>query len=217
MASKGGSWKSGTFAPVKMQAAPTQTASTEELRQTYLKSMEGGGARERMLKRYMREGRSKDLGNLNLEEYAALRYYTTYGYSNINTLLRGGDLSYLSDRARRNFELDGRFAASALQKLPPHTGTVYRGIGVSQSVISSIRVGETYTDKGFMSTSARADRRRSGNLQFEINATGKNARDLSRLSSYRGEREVLYPPGSRFTVTGKRTEGRSTIVQLMEI
>jgi hypothetical protein len=109
---------------------------------------------------------------------------------------------------------------NALGKLPAYDGPVVRGTNLPPEVLAQYRPGEYIIEKGFMSTTTNPIVAQSpafgGNVEFRVlSSTG---RDISAVSLFPAEQEVLFPSGTRFLVLGKTVDpvtGR-TIIEMIE-
>lgn len=102
-----------------------------------------------------------------------------------------------------------------LRATPSFKGDVYRGVKLAQDVASQIKVGSTYQDFGFMSTSYSYDS--AEGFLVEGMATGKSQKGdigamfvikgkhsgklIEGVSPHDSEKEVLFDAGSKFKVT----------------
>lgn len=145
------------------------------------------------------------------EEELALGFYSDGGYAYVNDVLRHGE--YRGDDARvermGKTAMDGSIAALDKASLAEDM-TVYRI--VSGSFAKTIKDGE-FTDKGFVSTSAKDLGDEFGAVIAALDETGEyktikikapkgaRAMPVGRLSNNKQEREVLFAPGSTFRVS----------------
>lgn len=131
---------------------------------------------------------------LSDDQIGALYGYTTNeGYMAINPALR--QVTELTP------ELDAfvGHARDALNKLPAYNKATMRGISsLPESVLEHNQIGNIISDNAFMSTSAGQPF--PGNITIIVK--GKSGRDIAFVSDY-PEAEVLYPPGTKFEVTGR--------------
>jgi|GEM_PF-2525548 len=147
------------------------------------------------------------------EEYLALRGYTSNLYREVNPALRQGtpgEWQPISDAA-----------SSGLQKMSANgyanEGTVVRRANFTDEQIHQLFPDEgVHTDKAFVSTSTSA-KPGFGNAQIDIQS--KKGVDVSSLSEYRGEEEVLFKPGTSFKVDSKYydSEAGGWVIKLSEI
>jgi hypothetical protein len=156
---------------------------------------------------------SAPASHLDSDDLGALADYTGPGYLDLNNALRGGEVD-ASQQARIEA------VKTALAKLPPYEGPVIRGTNLPPEVLARYRPGELITEDAFLSTTTNAGVARSptfaGNVEFRI--LSKSGRDISPFSVFPGEREILFPPGTKFYVSSKRIDpltGR-TIIRMVE-
>uniref|UniRef100_UPI0038998BA2 ADP-ribosyltransferase n=1 Tax=Mycobacterium sp. HUMS_1102779 TaxID=3383487 RepID=UPI0038998BA2 len=153
------------------------------------------------------------LDSLSSDDLAAIADYTGTGYLELNDALRSSALD-ASQQAR----VDA--VNRALAKLPPYHGPVVRGTDLPPEVLAQYQPGEVITEKAFLSTTTNPAVAQSsafaGNVEFRIlSSTG---RDVSSISAFPGELEILFPARSRFYVLGRRIDpstGR-TIIEMIE-
>lgn len=140
------------------------------------------------------------IAKIPTEDLVAVRGYTgDEFYSPMNKALRTGDTAGLAQ-----YDSHIRATTSGLNQLEPTAGTFHRGMNIDPAhmddVLSKYEPGQEVTEPYFMSTGKPFP----GNVQYEVqSATG---RDVSYLSHYPKESEVLFPPGSRFRVDSKIEE-----------
>ncbi len=150
---------------------------------------------------------------LNSDDLAALAHYTGPGYQDLNFALREGALD-ASQQAR----IDALH--KALEKLPMYEGAVVRGTNLPADVLEQYRPGEIITEPAFTSTSTDHTVAQSptfaGNTEFRIWST--TGRDVSSVSMYPGEQEILFPAGSKFYVISKSVDPQTgrTIIEMIE-
>ena len=96
---------------------------------------------------------------------------------------------------------------AGMDHLDPYSGTTYRGTGVPEDVYTHLSGGKgDYSDPAFMSSSTRPSVAEGfeNNLgsdkpvSFEIE--GSSGVDISPLSAYGGEAEILFRPGTKFEI-----------------
>jgi hypothetical protein len=140
-------------------------------------------------------------------ELSAIHGYTNGEYSELNAALRQGT-SLSSSHATLAANLD-----TALDKGSLKGGTYFRGIDghvATKMFGPEINIGDTITDKGFISTSksqATAHSFSHGGVVLEISVDhGSKGMDVEAISSVgQGEHEVILPRNSKFTITGVKT------------
>jgi hypothetical protein len=153
--------------------------------------------------------------------------YTTQNYQGMNPYLRNVDelsvqqsgilgapsISDMTDAQRASWEAQIRQTDEGLAALPPYradptdmTSTTWRGIQASDSLLDQLKVGNTFSDPGYLSTStnpqlaeafARADPDATPTLVTVVGRDGVDVKDLSR---YMDESEILFPRSTQFEV-----------------
>ncbi|MDQ7823621.1 MAG: ADP-ribosyltransferase domain-containing protein [Candidatus Eremiobacteraeota bacterium] len=159
-------------------------------------------------------------------ELAALEIYSDGDYTRINPVLRG-DRMPLLDRLLYplgigpGVSMEGitLLCASALNKLPPFQGTVYRESRLYGDQPDQYEPGKTVKELAFTSTSSETQgaAQRMGNTLFIISS--ETGRAIDRFSRHPREKEVLFPPGTEFKVLGREEkilDGKPMTVILME-
>ncbi len=147
------------------------------------------------------------------EDLMALKAYTGDYYRKMNSALRGETALW---KTQEGMASGVKGASSALNQLPSHQGTVFRGAHLDPAVLDKYVKGEVIAEKAFLSTTldeSVAKNFGNANTLFVINAV-KNGRDVSFLSDYAAEKEVLFTPGTAFKVLSKdldKTTGRTTV------
>jgi hypothetical protein len=147
------------------------------------------------------------------EDLSAFDDYTGSGHGDLNEALRSHALD-ASQRAR----IDA--LNRALQKLPTYEGPVVRGSDLTPEVLARYRPGEVITEHAFLSTSLNPAVARSsafaGNVEFRI--VSKSGRDVSLVSKYPWEQEILFPSGTEFYVLGRDVDSMTgrTIIDMIE-
>lgn len=148
------------------------------------------------------------------EEILAIRAYTGEGWAAVNASLRGA-----AGPSSATSTLTGNMV-SGLNKLPGYTGRVVRSEALPiGEAVAKYMPGKTFTTEGMLSTSrAGAVAQREGNVAISIQAVGKQGKDISKLSVHTGsESEVLFTPGTRFTVEKATRVGDALVVVLKEL
>jgi NAD:arginine ADP-ribosyltransferase len=144
------------------------------------------------------------VGPLTSEHLSALSDYTGLGHEDLNGALRNGTMD-ASQQARVEA------LNQALQKLPPHHGPVFRGSHLPDDELARYQPGVVVTERAFLSTSMDPAVARfaafEGNVEFKI--LSKTGRDISSVSMFPTEREVLFPTGVQFYVLDRRTDPRT--------
>lgn len=138
------------------------------------------------------------LGKMTQEEVAAVLGYSTSMYGKFNGPLRTAAANLPTDQASLT-----KLAISGLNKLKPYTGEVYRHTGNFAGYRQLNRVGGVVVDIGFVSSARVQQGCVSGAEQHEVLEVvkSKSGRDISKISVFEGEAEVLFRPGVKFRVT----------------
>jgi|ERR1039458_213013 hypothetical protein len=139
---------------------------------------------------------------INPYDAAYLVTYSGQRHRETNKQLRKGKIS------RKYYEYVQGVNA-ALDKLPSTPGTSVRSSSLTPEQLKLYEPGVTIEERGFTSASAKAiDKKFSGYKRNETDVTyeihGKTARDVSELSNYPDEHEVLFKSGTRFKVVSRQ-------------
>jgi hypothetical protein len=134
-----------------------------------------------------------EYADIPIDEMIAIRGYAAEDYALLNKALRAQDAAELE-------RLSGYIqkATSGLEKLPPYAGTVNRGASMTEDMVARYVPGQTVTEAGFTSTSAKGGTPFKGNTNFIIKS--KTGKDVSMISKFPKEKEILFPPGTQFKV-----------------
>lgn len=118
---------------------------------------------------------------------------------------------------RNELELYVRLIESGLSQLPSFKGTVFRGTNLTPEQLAKYKKDEIVTESAFTSTSTVAGDAFPGNTQFVINS--KNGREISILSEYPNEKEVLFKSNTKFKVltVDFDKKANTTVIYLDEI
>jgi ADP-ribosyltransferase exoenzyme len=153
------------------------------------------------------------LSALTSDDLSALADYTGSGYQDLNSALRSDALD-ASQHAR--VEALNR----ALEKLPAYEGPVVRGSNIPPEVLDRYQPGQVITESAFMSTTTNPAVAQSpafaGNVEFRILST--TGRDVSSVSMFPGEQEILFRAGAKFYIINRTVDpltGR-TIIEMIE-
>ncbi|GAB2721981.1 ADP-ribosyltransferase [Nocardia thraciensis] len=132
------------------------------------------------------------------EQREAIRRYTDPDarvYEDLNRRLRDG--TELTPDQRRTAD----DISEGLRNLPPHEGTVWRGLELSAAEIARYVPGETVTEAAFTSTTRDRRMRFGRSVEFVIHSS--TGRDISSFSAApRNESEVLFGRNTTFQVRG---------------
>ncbi|MEB5704253.1 PAAR domain-containing protein [Pantoea anthophila] len=148
-------------------------------------------------------------GLLSDDQIGAIYGYTTNeGYTALNPALRG------QTPLTPELEAFASHARDGLLKLPAYKGTTFRGISsLPEDVLAINQPGRLVSDGAFMSTSSGEPF--GGNVLIKVDGT--SGRDISFLSEYPNEAEVLYPPGTKFEVINRVDDGVNTQLHYKEV
>lgn len=147
-------------------------------------------------------------------EVAAIGLYTGIFYYEINQAIWSG--KPLTPKQ----ELYLQVARRALSRLPANSQPLFRRAHDFPAAVSDAhQVGRELVYDAFTSTSTEPSYYDSLNkFRFVIFPASQSAgRAIAPISSFRGEEEVLYPPGTRFRVLSREQSGDSTSIILMEV
>lgn len=88
--------------------------------------------------------------------------------------------------------------SAALAKLQPYVGTVWRSCDLAPSRAREYRVGDVVLEPAFVSATRETDRYVPGATTFAI--ASRSGKDISALSDYPQDAEVVFDHGSLFLV-----------------
>lgn len=155
-----------------------------------------------------------EIKDIPTEDLVAIKGYTSEDYEMLNPALRNSDEKELN---RLNPYI--KVAESGLSQLPSYKGIIYRGVDLDKypELVRKYNVGEVITEKAF--TSSSIVKERAFNKDTLMIIESKTGKDVSFLSDYPDEKEILFKPGTRFEVekvyrdreTGKR------VIRLKEV
>jgi hypothetical protein len=160
-----------------------------------------------------------ELSEVPIEELVAIRGYTSDvpkgssevpDYRQINQALRQQTPAELT-----RLEPYIKCASSGLNQLPQFIGTVYRGTTLDAAVSATYSKGSTVTERAFTSSSVGLLKEFQGNTTFVISS--RHGREISKLSVFPSEGEVLFVPGTRFRVLDVEPTQTSTTIYLDEV
>lgn len=138
---------------------------------------------------------------ITIAEDYAIKLYTDQGYKKINPPLRN------KDKLSKKIEPFYIALCAALTKRPLFKGRVYRVSKLPKRIQKVFEENNTIIMKSFMSTSLskegvkvfKRNTNKKYNTVFYIES--KTGRDISRLSSWKEEQEILFPAGKEFIIT----------------
>lgn len=169
--------------------------------------------------------------DISRDGVAGVYDYTTENYQGMNPYLRDVDplspeqqsilgadsINNMTDEQRASWEERISSTDDGLSSLPPYredpgdaTSTTWRGLHASDDLLAQLDVGGTFTDPAYLSTSTdsqvaeqfalTADPSRTPTL---LSIEGYDGVDVSPLSRYTDEAEILFPRGSEFEVVSR--------------
>ena len=142
---------------------------------------------------------------LSRNQVNALTDYSGDDYRNINNSLRGMETATPENAQRINTLKQTLDNSSLPQDMTLYRGTTTNALGDLKGLAPEDLVGKTFVENGFMSTSTSSS---VGNafkydMQITINAAkGSHAMDISSISNYTHEAEVLFSSGQEMIITG---------------
>ena len=145
-----------------------------------------------------------NVSQLSKGQVDALTKYTGSDYSNINDSLRGLDTA--SPENAKTIEtmktvLDN---SSLPEDMTLYRGTTTKALGDLQNLAPEELIGKSFVEQGFMSisTSSTVSNAFSGNMHITIEAAkGAHALDISSISYFASESEVLLSAGQEMLIT----------------
>jgi hypothetical protein len=145
---------------------------------------------------------------INDKEKQHLLRYSGSSYTSINGALRAGRPQ---DEAETVKHIDAGLAKAKLDR----DVLVHRGVSGQkmEQMFGSLKPGDRFAEKSYVSTSAFADSAFGGNVSFRITVpAGFNAGAIP--SHYSGEKEFLLPRDTQFEVTGVEKHGGKTVLHI---
>jgi uncharacterized protein YukE len=207
-------------ARLRTEAGDVSPAALCESLPTDLTPAMGADREARLLSEARALKTNPQLAHIPDDELAAVRGYTTdegavADYRRINSALRSGDAG-----AIRQLQPYIDKIQAGLAHLPDHQGTVYRGTFLKPEVIDSFReaarTGNPTVEKAFTSTTTKPQAAFAGNTTFSI--WSEHGKDVSPISVFGNEQEVLFPPGTRFRVLSvTESAGGEHVIMLREV
>lgn len=144
-------------------------------------------------------------------ELIAIYGYTEDDYKPINEALRSQDPARLREYAPQIEAMK-----AGLARLPDFAGVVFRRTWLGPVDLAHYRAGGTVTERGFTSATAATYLEYSGNVHYVIRS--RKGKDISRIANTASEKEVLFPPGTRFKVSQvDRDPGGVTKIYMSEV
>jgi hypothetical protein len=143
---------------------------------------------------------------LSIQEATAIVGYLSDLYPNYNNPLRMGIGQTTGNNAFGEESLNlTATAISALNKLRPHSGMVFRHSGVFPGYLEVNQVGAVIPDLAFMSSAKHQSGTQGGENHdsLEVILDTKSGKDMEHAAWFGGESEILFKPGTRFRVLAR--------------
>lgn len=191
-----GTSKAPTISEIKKTPGvviPENSKYTPEEVRTFalLNKFDSSSAKTWMLFAKEKKAAGDKLG-LTFEEMAYAQTYTGAGYRQVNSQLRHGTID------EPTYEYATRFDR-VLDKLPVHRATTYRGTDLTAAQAAKYEPGKVVVEAAFTSSSKDKSFQNKGDYGFIIK--GKTGRDISSVSKYPHEQEILFKKNTAFKVT----------------
>ncbi|MBC7658101.1 MAG: hypothetical protein H7249_00180 [Chitinophagaceae bacterium] len=152
-------------------------------------------------------------GNATIEERAAIRMFTSDAYTEGNQRLRSHEAIKAGGALGMVYTL-----ASALSKSETADCTSVRGLAMTSTTLADIQKTGRMEELGFMSTTlGRTLPVAFRNRPVTLVIHSKKCHLIKKLSMYPSENEILFPPGSDFTVSQVQTIGIKVIMHLEHV
>ena len=142
---------------------------------------------------------------LSRNQVKVLTDYSGDDYRNINNSLRGMETATPENAQRINTLKQTLDNSSLPQDMTLYRGTTTNALGDLKGLAPEDLVGKTFVENGFMSTSTSSSVgiEFQYDMQITINAAkGSHAMDISSISNYTYEAEVLFSSGQEMIITG---------------
>ena len=143
--------------------------------------------------------------DLSQEQINAIIKYTGDNYVNINNSLRGLETATVENQKIIEILKYILGNSSLQQDMTLYRGTSTEALGNLKNLEPEDLIGKTFIESGFMSTSKNVDVANgifSGNIQMTIEASiGAHALDISSISQYSNEVEILFNAGQEMLIT----------------
>lgn len=139
------------------------------------------------------------------ENLMAIQGYSKAGYFPINHALRNPESSS-EDLATYDNYMEG--IKAGLEQLPPYLGRVYRGANVYNigNPLSAYTVGASITEPAFVSTTKSYSVFLGFKDTVNFVIESKTGRLVEEIAHDPSEEEVLFRPGTSFTITNRQEE-----------
>lgn len=146
---------------------------------------------------------------LSMPEAVSVREYTANGYAKLNTELRANKASLKT----RKFEA---LLNRALDKLPNYEGKVWRDVDFPSDILVNYVVGNTITEKAFISSSYD-ENERFEKRPHRLLIHSKKGKKIENISAIVSENEVLFKSNSKFKVIKRIQTKDYLLIELQEI
>lgn len=159
----------------------------------------------------------KKYGATTAEQKAALKKYTGGSYSSWNAAIRQGDISrYRADIVNEQMGMRPSMRPMLLRR-----GTSFLELN-DPSIVSYetllTHVGQTYINRGFMSTSVGGEAAFGGELLIEVEAPiGTPMAHVADFSSFKNERETTLAAHLVFRILSVKKKGYQTVMRVRVI
>lgn len=153
-------------------------------------------------------------------ELKALFIYTADGAQILNPFTQSKFCAVDGFKHHSNMQTISLVLKSALDKMPPYEGVVYRHDDFNgyTDFLDIHKVGEIVHYSSFLSSSKFVDRYPEGRVQLTIQS--KSGRDMSWISYSKfypeNEEEVLFPPITKFLVIDRYEKDGRIFITLLE-
>ncbi len=157
-----------------------------------------------------------DISTLNPALGAAVAEYTTSAYTDINEILLG--IGRQRDDGRKaECKALTDVVVESLKRLPKFDNwPTNRGEKPWPGSDAQYKKGNTFQIRAFWSTGVGF--KFDGSLQITITGTDKSTgKDVAAFSRFPNEREVLFPPGTKFKVISNETSQGVSSIKLKEV
>ena len=136
-------------------------------------------------------------------------YTTDPGYDTMNPYLRGSSHPSPLDVGSIEARID--HTTSGLSKLPAEPGRTYRGVTLNENFLDTFKVGEKWHDDSFMSSSKNPNvaetfakqAGQKGETPGIITVDGLTGSDVTSISRFQHEAEILFQRSTEFEVVSK--------------
>ena len=160
---------------------------------------------------------SRAFPRLTSDHVKAIYEYTHFQFSHVNRYLRNfeppellSDLMQAPDLNRAIAHIDDVLATLLPYRADPSDAesTTYRGLAATDSQLAMMEVGNTFQDPAYLSTTTDVntlpDQELAPGFTWTlITVVGRSGVEISSISTFLNEREVLFPRGTEFEITSR--------------